>query len=136
MNVEQVAWARRVALDGRARVIRESAGFSASELARAMGAQVTLDYPNAQGVTLNTSWDARGGAAQLRLAEMPDPTLPPDKAVTTDRVVLGCSNKGDGALLAMFDSAEKPRILLNVGAIAVFLGWKGHHLRLTRRTFE
>jgi len=37
VNVEQVAWARRVALDGRARVIRESAGFSASELARELG---------------------------------------------------------------------------------------------------
>jgi transcriptional regulator with XRE-family HTH domain len=37
MNVEQVAWARRLAKTGTARMIRESAGFSASEIARELG---------------------------------------------------------------------------------------------------
>jgi transcriptional regulator with XRE-family HTH domain len=37
VNVEQIAWARRIGQDGRARVIRESAGFSAAELARELG---------------------------------------------------------------------------------------------------
>jgi transcriptional regulator with XRE-family HTH domain len=37
MNVEQVAWIRRVARDGRARDIRESAGITASEVARILG---------------------------------------------------------------------------------------------------
>lgn len=34
MNVEDVAWIRRIAKTGAARALRESAGFSASELAR------------------------------------------------------------------------------------------------------
>lgn len=34
MNVELVAWVRRLAKTGAARAIRESTGFSASEIAR------------------------------------------------------------------------------------------------------
>jgi hypothetical protein len=37
MDVHEVAWVRRLARDGGARVIRESAGFSASEVARQLG---------------------------------------------------------------------------------------------------
>jgi transcriptional regulator with XRE-family HTH domain len=36
-DVQQIAWIRRLARDGGARTIRESAGFSASEIAREMG---------------------------------------------------------------------------------------------------
>lgn len=77
-------------------------------------AQLALDYPNAQGATLNTVWNTQGGVAKLLLTEMPDPTIPVDKVTTTDRVLLGCSNLGDGALLLMMDSKENPRILLTV----------------------
>jgi transcriptional regulator with XRE-family HTH domain len=37
MNVEQVAWVRRLAKSGAARALRESTGFSASEVARELG---------------------------------------------------------------------------------------------------
>jgi transcriptional regulator with XRE-family HTH domain len=37
MNVELVAWVRRLAKSGGARQLRESTGFSASEIARELG---------------------------------------------------------------------------------------------------
>jgi transcriptional regulator with XRE-family HTH domain len=37
MDVQQVSWVRRLARSGGARVIREGAGFSASEIARELG---------------------------------------------------------------------------------------------------
>jgi transcriptional regulator with XRE-family HTH domain len=37
MDVRQVAWVRRLARNGNARVIREGAGLSASEIARELG---------------------------------------------------------------------------------------------------
>jgi transcriptional regulator with XRE-family HTH domain len=37
MDVQQVAWVRRLAHNGSARVIREGAGLSASEVARELG---------------------------------------------------------------------------------------------------
>jgi transcriptional regulator with XRE-family HTH domain len=37
MDVQQVAWVRRLARNGNARVIREGAGLSASEIARELG---------------------------------------------------------------------------------------------------
>jgi DNA-binding transcriptional regulator YiaG len=36
-DVQQIAWARRMARSGSARFIREAAGFSASEVARVVG---------------------------------------------------------------------------------------------------
>ncbi len=37
MNVEMIAWVRRLAKSGTARALRESTGFSASEVARELG---------------------------------------------------------------------------------------------------
>jgi transcriptional regulator with XRE-family HTH domain len=37
VNVELVAWVRRLAKSGAARTLRESTGFSASEVARELG---------------------------------------------------------------------------------------------------
>jgi DNA-binding transcriptional regulator YiaG len=37
VNVELVAWVRRLAKSGAARALRESTGFSASEVARELG---------------------------------------------------------------------------------------------------
>jgi hypothetical protein len=49
--------------------------------------------------------------------QMPDPDIPIEELKPEDvpqRVLLGCSNAGDGSLLFLYDSKERPRIKLHV----------------------
>ncbi|MDR7274985.1 hypothetical protein [Catenuloplanes atrovinosus] len=89
----------------------EKGGITAS----AAGASVSLDYPNAQAITLATTWEGALGASVLVMNQMPDPALPLTRTPpAVPRVQLGWSAM-DGAFLALTDSAGRPRILLEVG---------------------
>jgi len=80
-------------------------------------AQLSFDYPTVQGLTMNTQFVDKLGAAQLSMHEMPDPAIPVEELRPEDvplRVLLGCSNAGDGSLLFLCDSAGRPRITLHV----------------------
>jgi hypothetical protein len=84
-------------------------------IAAGSGASVSLDYPNAQAITLATKWEGAFGASVLVMNQMPDPSLPLDRTPpAVPRVQLGWGS-GDGAFLALTDSAGRPRILLEVG---------------------
>lgn len=81
--------------------------------------QISLDYPTTQGLTINCVNEGQLGAAQISMNEAPDPTIPIEDLRPEDtprRVVLGCSNAGDGSALFLFDSAGRPRIGLQVDA--------------------
>ena len=81
------------------------------------GAQISFDYPNVQGLTMNTIYFGKLGAAQLSMQQMPDPDIPVEELRPEDvpqRVLLGCSNAGDGSLLFLYDSEGGPRITLHV----------------------
>ena len=81
------------------------------------GAQISFDYPSVQGLTMNTIYFGKLGAAQLSMQEMPDPDIPVEELRPEDvpqRVLLGCSNAGDGSLLFLYDSEGRPRITLHV----------------------
>jgi hypothetical protein len=76
------------------------------------GAQLSFDYPQVQGLTMNTAYAGKLGAAQLSMVQMPDPDIPVEELTRDDvpqRVLLGCSNAGDGSLLFLYDSAERRR---------------------------
>jgi hypothetical protein len=81
-------------------------------------AQLSLDWPNVDAMHLGAStFPGALGAASLSMRQMPDPTIPPDELEPGDapqRVLLGTSNAGDGAVLALYDSQGRPRILLQV----------------------
>ncbi len=50
---------------------------------------------------MNTIYVGKLGAAQLSMQEMPDPDIPVEELRPEDvaqRVLLGCSNAGDGSL--------------------------------------
>ena len=82
-------------------------------------AHLALDWPTHEAVQLNAiSYPGAIGAAMLVMRQMPDPSIPieelnPDRDAPR-RVVLGTSNGGDGAVLALFDSQGRPRIQLHV----------------------
>ncbi len=83
----------------------------------ANSAQLSFDYPTVQGLTMNTAFVDALGAAQLSMHEMPDPAIPVEELTPEDvplRVLLGCSNAGDGSLLFLCDHAGRPRITLHV----------------------
>lgn len=83
-------------------------------VASTTGASVSLDYPNAQAVTLATRWEGTQGAAVLFMKQMPDPTLPVEQVPPMpNRIELGYSTP-EGAFLVLNDSAGRPRILLEV----------------------
>lgn len=81
-------------------------------------AQLSLDWPNVDAMHLGANTFPNAiGAASLSMRQMPDPTIPPDEVGQGDapqRVLLGTSNAGDGAVLALYDSQGRPRILLQV----------------------
>ncbi len=81
------------------------------------GGNITFDYPNAEAISMSTSYAGNAGASQLAMHEMPDPDIPIEELTREDvplRVLLGTSNVGDGALLFLLDHAGRPRITLHV----------------------
>lgn len=91
----------------------EKGGITASS----NGIGISFDYPQVQGLTMNTIYSGKLGAAQLSMQEMPDPAIPIEELTREDvpqRVLLGCSNAGDGALLFLYDHQGRPRITLHV----------------------
>jgi hypothetical protein len=91
----------------------EKGGLTASR----DGVSMSFDYPNVQALTLATVYAGDLGAAQLSMNEMPDPDIPVEELRPEDvprRVLLGCSNAGDGSLLFLFDHQGRPRITLHV----------------------
>ena len=82
-------------------------------------AQLSFDWPTLDALHLNAiSYPGALGAAMLSMREMPDPAIPPEELTPEDaprRVLLGTSNAGDGALLALYDSLGRARILIQVG---------------------
>jgi hypothetical protein len=87
----------------------EKGGLCAS----ATAASFSLDYHNAQAITLATEWQGEQGGAALIMQQMPDPDLPPDQASAPHRIRLGCYTQ-IGAMLALNDSRGRPRIVLEV----------------------
>jgi hypothetical protein len=86
-------------------------------IASSRSAQISFDYPNVQGLTMSTRFAGKLGAARLSMQEMPDPDIPIEELRPEDvpqRVLLGCSNAGDGALLILCDHQGRPRITLHV----------------------
>lgn len=86
-------------------------------IAASDGAQIALDYSNAQGATLNTRIAGNLGAAQLMLKQMPDPAIPVEDVTSADaplRAALAVTNYDAGCLLFLADSQGRPRIMLTV----------------------
>jgi hypothetical protein len=91
----------------------EKGGLTAST----NGVSLSFDYPQVQALTLATAYAGKLGAAQLSMNQMPDPDIPIEELKPEDvpqRLLLGCSNAGDGSLLFLYDSKERPRITLHV----------------------
>ncbi|MEU1735238.1 hypothetical protein [Streptosporangium sp. NPDC020145] len=79
-----------------------------------VGASISLDYTNAQAITLATRWEGVHGAAMLEMKHMPDPALPIDRVpAMPPRVQLGYSTP-EGAFLVLSDSRGRPRIVLEI----------------------
>jgi hypothetical protein len=79
-------------------------------------AQLTLDFANAQGITLGTSWQGKTGLAAVSFNQMPDPSLPIDQVpAVPQRAALGWVSDF-GAVLTLNDSRGRTRILLQVDA--------------------
>lgn len=87
----------------------EKGGLCASSTA----ASFSLDYANAQAITLATEWQGKEGGSALIMQQMPDPDLPPEQAAAPHRIRLGCYTQ-IGAMLALNDSQGRPRIVLEV----------------------
>lgn len=87
----------------------ERGGITAS----ANSASFSLDYANAQAITIGTQWSGKDGGAALSMSEMPDPEVPVERARTVQRAVLQCRT-GQGAMLALHDSKGRQRIVLEV----------------------
>ena len=66
MDVEEVIWIRRLALNGGARVIREGAGITASEVARELGVSPAAVSRWERGERAPREDAAEGWAALLR----------------------------------------------------------------------
>ncbi|MEV4106353.1 hypothetical protein [Nonomuraea sp. NPDC049695] len=88
----------------------EKGGITASSV----GASLSLDYTNAQAITLATRWQGVHGAAMLEMKHMPDPALPVEQVpAMPSRVQLGYSTP-EGAFLVLNDSRGRPRIVLEI----------------------
>ncbi|MEV4223643.1 hypothetical protein [Nonomuraea sp. NPDC049725] len=83
-------------------------------VASSAGASLSLDYTNAQAITMATRWEGVQGAALLEMKHMPDPSLPIDQVpAMPPRVQLGYSTP-EGAFLVLSDSRGCPRIVLEI----------------------
>ncbi|GAA2827763.1 hypothetical protein [Nonomuraea rubra] len=88
----------------------EKGGITASSA----GASLSLDYTNAQAITMATRWEGTLGAAVLEMKHMPDPALPIGQVpAMPPRVQLGYSTP-EGAFLVLSDSRGRPRIVLEI----------------------
>ncbi|WP_163509659.1 hypothetical protein [Fodinicola acaciae] len=77
------------------------------------GGIVSLDFANADGVHLETSWEGSVGGAVLQLRHMPDPALPPEQARNPVGAVLAAHSES-GSSLQLCDPAGKPRLSVRV----------------------
>lgn len=85
-------------------------------VAHTTGAQVSLDYPNAQAVTLLAGASGQEGCAKLVMVQAPDASLPIEQVTEVPtRVELGWDSL-KGSLLELSDSQGRPRIRLQVDA--------------------
>lgn len=85
-------------------------------VAGASEASLSLDYVNAQALTLGTKWQGEHGATALFFKQMPDPGLPAGQTPPMPTRVELVWSTGDGAVLALNDSKGRPRIVLSVDA--------------------
>lgn len=85
-------------------------------VAGASEASFSLDYVNAQALTLATKWQGEHGATALFFKQMPDPRLPVEQTPPMPNRVELVWSTGDGAVLALNDSKGRPRIVLSVDA--------------------
>ncbi|HEX7304655.1 hypothetical protein [Lentzea sp.] len=85
-------------------------------VAGAAQASVSLDYVNAQAITLGAQWQGQHGATALFFKQMPDPALPVEQTPPTPTRVELVWSTADGSVLALNDSAGRPRIVLSVDA--------------------
>ena len=85
-------------------------------VAGASEASFSLDYVNAQAITLGTQWQGEHGATALFFKQMPDPRLPVEQTPPMPTRVELVWSTGDGAVLALNDSKGRPRIVLSVDA--------------------
>lgn len=85
-------------------------------VAGASEASFSLDYVNAQAITLGTKWQGEQGATALFFKQMPDPRLPVEQTPPMPTRVELVWSTGDGAVLALNDSKGRPRIVLSVDA--------------------
>jgi hypothetical protein len=81
--------------------------------ASATAASFSLDYHNAQAITLATERRGRPGGAALIMRQMPEPDLPAEQASAPQRIRLGRYTQ-IGAMRALNDSRGRPRIVLAV----------------------
>ncbi|SPL88302.1 unnamed protein product [[Actinomadura] parvosata subsp. kistnae] len=85
-------------------------------VASSAGASLSLDYGNAQAITMAARWEGVHGAAMLEMKHMPDPALPVEQVpAMPPRVQLGYST-AEGAFLVLSDSRGRPRIVLEIDA--------------------
>jgi hypothetical protein len=89
----------------------ERGGITAS----ADSASFSLDYANAEAITIASTWSGKDGGAALTMSGMPDPELPAEQAATVRRAALEC-HTGQGARFVLHDSAGRERIVLEVDA--------------------
>jgi hypothetical protein len=83
-------------------------------VAAATAAQLSLDFANAQAITLGTEWQGKSGLAAVTFNQMPDPALPIEQVTSVpQRAALGWTS-GFGAFLSLNDSNGRTRILLQV----------------------
>lgn len=85
-------------------------------VAGASEASFSLDYVNAQAITLGTKWQGEHGATALFFKQMPDPRLPVGQTPPMPARVELVWSTGDGSVLALNDSKGRPRIVLSVDA--------------------
>jgi len=85
-------------------------------VAGASEASFSLDYVNAQALTLATRWQGEHGATALFFKQMPDPSLPVEQTPPTPTRVELVWSTADGAVLALNDSKGRPRIVISVDA--------------------
>jgi hypothetical protein len=85
-------------------------------VAGASEASLSLDYVNAQALTLATRWQGDHGATALFFKQMPDPRLPVGQTPPMPTRVELVWSTADGAVLALRDSKGQPRIVLSVDA--------------------
>jgi hypothetical protein len=77
------------------------------------GALVSLDYPNGDGIHLQTQWRDKTGGAGLVMKHMGDPDTPLEQAKHPTGVVLAADTE-NGAALTLCDPQGRPRIELRV----------------------